>query len=100
VRFEKKRFGEEIEGVLRRLDRLTQDEARTTAAEIFKVVYSLVQNMNAVIDSKNSRSTSPTISRTSIFIDNDNNEPPAGSVQEALGAFVIDNELVSCLSVC
>lgn len=87
ARFEKKRFGEEIEGVLRRLDHLTQDEARTTAAEIFKVVYSLFQNMNAVIDSKNSRSTSPTISRTSISVDNDDNEPPAGSVQEALGAF-------------
>ena len=74
ARFEKKCFGEEIEGILQRLDRLTQDEARTAAAEIIKVVYSLIQNMNAVIDSKNSHSTSPTISRTSISVDNDDNE--------------------------
>ena len=36
--------------MLRRLDRLTQDEAQMTAAEIFKVVYGLVQNMNVVMD--------------------------------------------------
>ena len=56
-----------------------------TAAEIFKVVYSLVQNMNAVIDNESSRSTSPIICRTSILVDNDVNETPADSVREALG---------------
>jgi hypothetical protein len=43
----KKLFGEkDVEAVLQRLDRLTQDEARTTAAEILKVVYGLVQDMS------------------------------------------------------
>ena len=32
--------------VLQRLDRLTLKEARTTAAEILKVVYGLVQDMS------------------------------------------------------
>jgi len=41
-------FGEDkhTEAVLQRLDRLTIDEARTTAAEILKVVYGLVQDMS------------------------------------------------------
>ena len=34
------------EAVLQRLDRLTRDEARTTAAEILKVVYGLVRDMS------------------------------------------------------
>ena len=44
----------EIETVLQRLDRLTQDEARTTAAQTFQVVYGLVQNMRAVMDGERS----------------------------------------------
>ena len=44
--FGKKLFGEkDVKAVLHRLDRLTQDEARTTEAEILKVIYGLVQNM-------------------------------------------------------
>jgi hypothetical protein len=47
----KKLLGEnEVEAVLQRLDRLTQDEARTAAAQTLDVVYGLVQNMKAVID--------------------------------------------------
>jgi len=44
----KKLFGEEkdAEVVLQRLDRLTLDEARTTGAEILKVVYGLVQDLS------------------------------------------------------
>ena len=34
------------EATLQRLDRLTLDEARTTAAEILKVVYGLIQDMS------------------------------------------------------
>jgi hypothetical protein len=50
-KFVKKLFGEnEIDAVLQRLDRLTQDEARTTAAQTLEVVYGLVQNMKVVID--------------------------------------------------
>jgi len=51
VKFEKKLLGEKhFEAVLQRLDRLTVDEARTTAAQTLEVVYGLVQNMRAVVD--------------------------------------------------
>jgi hypothetical protein len=53
-KFVKKLFGEnEVEAVLQRLDRLTQDEARTTAAQTLEVVHRLVQNMRVVIDGEN-----------------------------------------------
>jgi hypothetical protein len=40
----------DVEAVLQRLNRLTQDEARTTAAHTLEVVYGLVQNMSVVMD--------------------------------------------------
>jgi hypothetical protein len=49
--FVKKLFGEkDVEAVLQRLDRLTQDEARITATQTLEVVYGLMQNMRVVID--------------------------------------------------
>ena len=52
-KFFKKLFGEkDTEAVLQRLDRLTQDEARITAAETLKVVHGLIQNMEVVMISK------------------------------------------------
>jgi uncharacterized protein YpuA (DUF1002 family) len=39
-----------MEAVVQRLDRLTQDEARQTAAQILKVVHGLVENMKVVMD--------------------------------------------------
>jgi len=47
-KFVKRLFGGEkdAEAVLQRLDRLTQDEARTTAAEILKIVHGLVQDIS------------------------------------------------------
>jgi hypothetical protein len=56
-----KRFREDIEAVLQRLGRMTEDEARMTAAEIFKVIYRLVQNMTVVMNGEELHSTSPTI---------------------------------------
>jgi hypothetical protein len=51
VKFVKKLFGDnEVEAVLQRLDRLTQDEARTTAAQTLEVVHGLVQNMKVFMD--------------------------------------------------
>ena len=51
VKFVKKLLGDnEIEAVLQRLDRLTQDEARTTSAQTLEIVYGLVQNMRVVMD--------------------------------------------------
>ena len=47
----KKILGEnEVESVLQRLDRLTIDEARTTATQTLDVVHGLVQNMRVVMD--------------------------------------------------
>jgi len=51
VRYIKKGFGEkDVEAVLQRLDRLTQDEARTTAAQALEVIYGLVKNISVVMD--------------------------------------------------
>jgi len=51
VKLVKKLLGEnEVEVVLQRIDRLTLNEARTTAEQTLEVVYGLVQNMRTVID--------------------------------------------------
>ena len=42
----------EVEAVLQRLDRLTLDEARKTAAQTLEVVYGLVQSMRVMMDGK------------------------------------------------
>ena len=39
-----------MEAMVQRLDRLTQDEARQTVAEILRVVHGLVENMKVVMD--------------------------------------------------
>ena len=47
----KKLLGErDVEAVLQRLDRLTQEEARITAAQMFEVVYGLILNIRVVMD--------------------------------------------------
>ncbi|KAF8269007.1 hypothetical protein EI94DRAFT_1052604 [Lactarius quietus] len=49
--FTKKLLGDsEIETILRKLDRLTQEEARMTAAQTLTVVHGLLNNMKAVMD--------------------------------------------------
>ncbi len=40
----------DLEAVLRRLDRLTHDEARMAAAQILEIVYRIVQNMGVLMD--------------------------------------------------
>ena len=51
VKFAKRFLKEkDIEAVLERLDRLTQDEARTIAAHTLAVVHGLVQNMRGFMD--------------------------------------------------
>ena len=50
-KFTKKLLGEkEVESILQRLDRLTQDEARVTVAQTLDIVYGLVGNMRVVMD--------------------------------------------------
>ena len=39
-----------MEAMVQRLDRLTQDEARQTVAQILKVVHGLVENMKVVMN--------------------------------------------------
>ena len=50
-KFAKKLLGEsEIESVLQRLDRLTQEEARMTVAQTLEVVHGLMSNIRIVMD--------------------------------------------------
>ena len=50
-KFTKKILGEsEVETVLRRLDRLTQDEARMTVAQTLGVVHGLVGSVKVVME--------------------------------------------------
>ena len=50
-KFAKKLLGEsDIEAVLQRLDRLTQDEARLTVAHTLEVVHGLFNNIRVVMD--------------------------------------------------
>jgi hypothetical protein len=50
-KFAKKLLGEsEIESVLQRLDRLTQEEARMTIAQTLEVVHGLMGNIRVVMD--------------------------------------------------
>jgi hypothetical protein len=50
-KFTKKLLGDnEVEAVLQRLDRLTQDEARMTIAQTLEVVHGLVSDIKVVID--------------------------------------------------
>ena len=63
VKLVKKILGEnEVESVLQRLDRLTLDEARTTATQTLEVVHGLVQNVRVVMDGK------PTLPGLSLFV--------------------------------
>lgn len=39
-----------MEAVLRRLDRLTQEEARTTAAQSLEVIHGLMKNLQVIMD--------------------------------------------------
>ena len=50
-KFAKKLLGEsEIEAVLQKLDRLTQEEARMMAAQTLEVVHCLVNNVKVVMN--------------------------------------------------
>jgi hypothetical protein len=50
----KLRGEKDIEVTIQRLDRLTLDEGRTTAAQTLEVVYGLVQQKRAIMDGENS----------------------------------------------
>ena len=51
VKFMKTVFGEkDVEAILQRLDRLTQNEARNTAAQTLEVVYDLAHNFKMAME--------------------------------------------------
>jgi hypothetical protein len=50
----KLRGEKDIETTIQRLDRLTLDEGRATAAQTLEVVYGLVQKKRAIMDGENS----------------------------------------------
>ena len=50
----KLRGEKEVEATMQRLDRLTLDEGRATAAQTLEVVYGLVQRKRAIMDGENS----------------------------------------------
>ena len=55
-KFAKKILGEkDIVSVLQRLDRLTLEESRTTVPQILDVIYSLVNNMQVVMEGAHSQ---------------------------------------------
>ena len=60
-KFAKKLLGEsEIEAVLQRLDRLTQEEGRMTIAQTLAVVHGLVNNVKVVMNGAQRLGVSPT----------------------------------------
>ena len=86
VKFLKKLLGEnDVEAILQRLDRLTLDEARTTAAQSLEAIYGLVQNMRIVIDGEQ------VLLRLSfthlLMLSRLDGKTMANNVKEALGKF-------------
>lgn len=82
----KKILGEnKVEAVLRRLDRLTQDEACATAAQTLEVVYGLVQNTRVVMDGEATLSLIAQPFSTSCLL---GGKASAESIWDALGTFV------------
>ena len=82
----KKLLGEkDVEAILQRLDRLTLDEARTTAAQSLEAIYGLVQNMRMLMDGER---VLLRISFTHRLMSSRlDGKAMAGDIKEALGAF-------------
>ena len=80
----KKLRGEnDIETILQRLDRLTLDESRATAAQTLEVVYGLVRNRKVVMDGEFYWSCSSLVAERPYSDGNGSGE----SILGALGAF-------------
>ena len=82
----KKIFGEnEIEAVLRRLDRLTQDEARATGTQTLEVVCGLVQHRRDVMDGEKFTSTMFVPHQQAFGSPDIDDKTSADNVRETLG---------------
>jgi hypothetical protein len=72
--------------VLHRLDRLTLDESRATAAQTLEVVHGLVKNLREVMSGERVLLCLPcALRRTSIWLDR---EASTYDIQKALGLFI------------
>ena len=84
-KFAKKFFGDkDIEAILKRLDRLTQDEARNTAAQTLEVVYGLVQSMTVVMDGEQIHWPISAQSREKSYVDG---KASVDGIRDALSMF-------------
>jgi hypothetical protein len=97
VKLVKKLSGEnEVEAVLRRLDRLTLDEDRTTAEHALEVVYGLMQNMRVVIDGGKQTSMACLLLPAELLPVDGN--ASIDSVRDVLGEFCWRHKPIRCLN--
>ena len=81
----KKLLGEnQTEAVLQRLDRLTLDEARTTAEQTLEIIYGLMQNMRVVVDGEKTYLACFLLPLRSFPVDGN---PSIDSIRDVLGKF-------------
>jgi len=98
-KFAKKLFGEsEVETVLQRLDRLTQDEARVTVAQTLSVVHGLVNNTKIVMEGAQSFfDWSLTFCWTLLLLDG---KVSTDSIRQALSMSLAQNWVLPVLTSC
>ena len=81
-----------VEAVIQRLDRLTPEEARTTALQTLEVIHSLVQNMRVTMDGETTLSTGQ-YSRLNILLSTVGGKVLADNIWRPLGMLVATNKL-------
>ena len=98
-KFAKKLFGEsEVEAVLQRLDRLTQDEARITVAQTLSVVHGLVNNTKIVMEGAQSFfDWSLTFCWTLLLLDG---KVSTDSIRQALSMSLAQHRVLPVLTWC
>jgi hypothetical protein len=96
-KFAKKLFGEsEVETVLQRLDRLTQDEAHITVAQTLSVVHGLVNNTKIVMEGVQSFDGSLTFCWTLLS----DGKASTDSIRQALSMSLVKNWVLPVLTSC
>ena len=84
----------EIEVVLQRLDRLTQDEARITAAQTLGVVHGLVGNVKEIMEGVQSFALS--VAYISLRLIPSDREASMNSIRNDLGICLVRSSYYSC----
>jgi uncharacterized protein YpuA (DUF1002 family) len=83
-----------MEAMVQRLDRLTQDEARQTVAQILKVVHGLVENMKVVMNGEQIQQARRVLGVEDISLDG---EVSVDHLKESLGMF-FRPQSIDCVS--